>query len=327
MHHCTASRPTSEPLELIHLDLNGPWNTPSLHQSQAGEIEPISTGSKYCLVLVDDLQAIPGCTSMPTRINFTKRLHISKRWWKQTGRKVKRMQSDQALEFHSREVTELAKRYSIILEASPIYAREQNEKAERMNKTLIDMARTTMIGSCLPEASWAEALRIACHVRNRMVSRTPRSDKPTTPFEAYHGRKPEVQYMRPFGCLTYVTRPHELRRKCLSRTAAYEAIMLGYTKSTYQYRVWNIRAGYIQLVHDTTFNERSFPAASIGAYKNIFPLKPLPEALLANINNNTSLDTCTRGNGPAIEPSLEPGNNININRQQDANATAQIPTC
>ena len=218
-------------------------------------------------------------------------------------------------------LTEFAKKYGIILEASAIYAHEQNGKAERMNKTLTDMARTTMIESCFPEALWAEALRTACHVRDRTVSRSPRSDKPITPFEAYYGRKPEVQHMRPFGCLAYVTRPHELRRKSLSQTAAYKAIMLGYTESAHQYRVWNIRAGYIQLVRDATFNERLFPAASIGAYKNIFPQKPLPEALLASINNNTSLDTVSKD--PEIQPSLEPENKINIDRQQDANATAQ----
>ena len=232
----------------------------------------------------------------------------------QTGRKVKRVRSDQALEFHSKQVTEFAKKYGIILETSAIYAHEQNGKAERMNKTLTDMARTTMIESCLSEAPWAEALRTACHVRNRIVSRSPRSDKPTTPFEAYYGRKPEVQHMRPFGCLTYVTRPHELRRKSLTQSVAYKAIMLGYTESTHQYRVWNIRAGYIQLIRDATFNERLFPAASIGAYKNIFPQKPLPEALLASINN-TGLDTVS--NDSHIQPSLEPENNINIDRRQD----------
>ena len=58
----------------------------------------------------------------------------------QTGRKVKRMRSDQALEFHSKEVTEFAKKYGNILEASAIYAHEQNGKAEWMNKTLTDMA-------------------------------------------------------------------------------------------------------------------------------------------------------------------------------------------
>ena len=118
----------------------------------------------------------------------------------QTGRKVKRVRSDQALELHSKEVIELAKRYGIILESSPIYAHEQNGVAERMNKTLTDMARTTMIESCLPETLQAKALRTAYHVRNRTVSRPPRSDKPTTPFEAYQGPKPQIQHMQPFGC-------------------------------------------------------------------------------------------------------------------------------
>ena len=53
-----------------------------------------------------------------------------------------------------------------------------------------------------------------------------------------------------------------------------------------------IRAGYIQLVRDATFNERLSPAESIGAYKMKFPQKPPPKALLADISNNTSLGAC-----------------------------------
>ena len=42
----------------------------------------------------------------------------------QIGQKVKRERSDQALEFHPKEVTKLAKQHGIILEASAIYAHD-----------------------------------------------------------------------------------------------------------------------------------------------------------------------------------------------------------
>ena len=149
-----------------------------------------------------------------------------------------------------------------------------------------------------------------------MVSRSPRlsSEKQITPFEAYHGYKPNIEHMKPFGCLAYVTKPIEIRRKLLTQPVAYKAILIGYTESIHQYRIWNIKARYVQLVRDVTFNEQMFPAAkSINSYKIIFPQKPLPEGLLMGIKqNNKSLDMQESGKfhdlerKTHIQPSLEP---------------------
>ena len=58
MHRSTPSRPTCEPLELVHLDLNGSWSPPSLYRTQAGEVGSILACSKYCLVPVDYAGAV-----------------------------------------------------------------------------------------------------------------------------------------------------------------------------------------------------------------------------------------------------------------------------
>ena len=42
----------------------------------------------------------------------------------------------------------------IIVETSAIYVHEQNQKAERMNRTIFDMARTMLVETCLPETVW-----------------------------------------------------------------------------------------------------------------------------------------------------------------------------
>ena len=43
---------------------------------------------------------------------------------------------------------------SIIVETSTIYVHEQNENAERMNRTISDMAWTMTVKACLPETVW-----------------------------------------------------------------------------------------------------------------------------------------------------------------------------
>jgi hypothetical protein len=113
----------------------------------------------------------------------------------------------------------------------------------------------------------------------------------------------------------------ELRKKLLTQTAAYKTILLGFMESTHQYRVWNIRSSYIQLVRDVTFDKKTYPAAaSIDAYKQIFPQKPLPEALTTGMHQYQSLDI---GKNP-IQPSLEPEKET-IDRRQEANEATATP--
>jgi hypothetical protein len=125
MHHQAPSTPTSgsEPLELIHLDVNGPWNTPSLPRSQAGEINPILAGSIYSLV--DDFTGMSWVYFYATKDQFYKRFAEFKATVEtQTGKRIKRIRSDQAKKFHSSRVSTLMQESGIIFEASAIYTHE-----------------------------------------------------------------------------------------------------------------------------------------------------------------------------------------------------------
>ncbi len=56
-------------------------------------------------------------------------------------------------------------------ELSVPYSPEQNGLAERLNRTLMESARTMMAHAGLPDCYWAEAIATAAYVRNRMPSR------------------------------------------------------------------------------------------------------------------------------------------------------------
>ncbi|GKG18688.1 putative ribonuclease H-like domain-containing protein, partial [Tanacetum coccineum] len=45
---------------------------------------------------------------------------------------------------------------------------QQNGVAERMNRTLIEAARTMLTDSLLPTTFWAEAVSTACYIFNRV---------------------------------------------------------------------------------------------------------------------------------------------------------------
>ncbi|GJZ35296.1 retrovirus-related pol polyprotein from transposon TNT 1-94 [Tanacetum coccineum] len=74
---------------------------------------------------------------------------------------------------------------------------QQNGVAERMNRTLIEAARTMLADSHLPTTFWAEAVNTACYTFNRVRVTKPQNK---TPYELLFGHKPILSYIRPFGC-------------------------------------------------------------------------------------------------------------------------------
>lgn len=74
----------------------------------------------------------------------------------------------------------------------------QNGVAERMGRTLIEMARTIMMEAKVAGRWWAEAVATAAYLRNRANRKALPRDQ--TPFEELSGRKADVSSLCVFGC-------------------------------------------------------------------------------------------------------------------------------
>lgn len=77
-----------------------------------------------------------------------------------------------------------------------IFQKEVSAKksvAERVNRNLVEMARSLVIHLGMPESLWAEAVMTACYIRNR--SPTANLVR-TTPYAAWSGKKSNVGHMR-----------------------------------------------------------------------------------------------------------------------------------
>ena len=109
---------------------------------------------------------------------------------------------------------------------------DQNGVAERRNQTLLDMVRSMLSNSTLPKSLWAEALKTATYILNRV----PTKAVPKTPFELFKGWKPSLQHMRVWGCPSEVRiyNPHE--KKLDPRTIS--AFFIGYAQSSKGYRFY-----------------------------------------------------------------------------------------
>nr|GEU94498.1 retrotransposon protein, putative, Ty1-copia subclass [Tanacetum cinerariifolium] len=118
---------------------------------------------------------------------------------------------------HKHEVFETFKR-------NPPYTPQHNGVSKRRNRTLLNMVRSMMSLATLPLSFWDYALESATHILN-MVS-TKKVDK--TPYELWHGKVPNLSYLKVWGCEAHVKRhtPDKLQQRSV------KCIFVGYHKET-----------------------------------------------------------------------------------------------
>ena len=102
---------------------------------------------------------------------------------------------------------------------------QQNGRAERLNRTLIEKAQALRFEACLPQSYWEFSVEFAVHVYNR----TPvKHIAWSTPFEVLNSTKPDISHLRVFGCGAYVYIPDDVRVNKLAPRAEVMTF-LGYT--------------------------------------------------------------------------------------------------
>ena len=153
---------------------------------------------------------------------------------KQTGKKVKRLRTDNGMEFCSMEFDQFCKNERIVQYRIVRYT-QQNGVAERMNRTLLERARCVLSNAGLSKCFWVEAVNIACYLLNRSPSI---AIDFKTPEEVWSGTPTNYSHLRVFGCPAYFhvnDNKFELRTK----KAIFFLIMLVEWRD---YRLWCLRS-------------------------------------------------------------------------------------
>ncbi|GJW02432.1 putative ribonuclease H-like domain-containing protein [Tanacetum coccineum] len=143
--------------------------------------------------------------------------------------------SDNGTEFKNRVMLEFCGEKGIKQEFSNARTPQQNGVAERMNRTLIEAARTMLADSHLPTTFWAEAVNTACYTFNRVRVTKPQNK---TPYELLFGHKPILSYIRPFGC--HVTILNTLSPLGKFDGKSDEGFLVGYSVNSKAFRVYNL---------------------------------------------------------------------------------------
>ena len=228
-----------ELLDLVVVDLAGP-NRP---QTLGGKV--------YDMVIVDTFSERSFVKLLTKKSDAA---DVLMRWIPQvetmTGKKLKRLRSDNGGEFLSGNFTDWLSLRGTVQQTTPSYSPQSNGIAERMNRTLQDKARTMMLESGLPGSLWGEILLTSCVLRNL----TPTSSLSVTPLEMWTRKKPSVEHLRVMGCKAYC-QFDKIQQEGKYGAKAWMGPLVGYSLDTPGYRVWDHVSHRVWDVRGPDFDE------------------------------------------------------------------------
>ncbi|WVZ95085.1 LOW QUALITY PROTEIN: hypothetical protein U9M48_040890 [Paspalum notatum var. saurae] len=235
----TANYRAQDPLELVHGDLCGPIK-PAMHG-----------GRRYFLLLVDDSSCFMWLWLLTAKDQAAEAIkEIKARAEMETGKKLKALRTDRGGEFNSEEFAHYCAGEGVGHHLTAPYSPQQNGIIERRNQTVVGMARSMLKAKGMPAAFWGEAVSTTVYILNRSPTK---SLENKTPFEAWHGRKPDVAHLRTFGCVGHVkvTRPNLAKLEDKSKPM----IFLGYEAGSKAYQLYDPVERRVHVSRDVVFDE------------------------------------------------------------------------
>ena len=144
---------------------------------------------------------------------------------KQLGKSLKILRSDRGDEYLDSKFTDYLIENGIVSQLTAPGTSPQNGVDERRNRTLLDIVRSIMSYSTLPNSFWGYTLQMTKDILNVVPSKAIKK----TPIELWCGRKPSLQYYRVWGCPAHVLSREKIE-KLDSRTEV--CLFIGYPKGT-----------------------------------------------------------------------------------------------
>lgn len=224
-------------LELIHSDLCGPISTPSYG------------GARYFATFVDDYSRYVWVYPLQFKDEV---VDVFKTWQRlaerQTGEKVKILRTDGGREYFKLKpyFKSLGIRHEISCPRTP----QQNGVAERINRTLVEMARSCLSDGECDLKLWAEAVVYSAYTRNHVVNKVTGK---ATPSELWSGAKPDVSHLRVFGSKGFVLDKRSGRHKFAEK--GNQMIFVGYGDTSKAYRMLDPDSRNVIYSRDVRFIE------------------------------------------------------------------------
>lgn len=229
----------TEVLELVHSDVCGPMETDSF------------TGCRYFLTFIDDKTRKTFVYFLRNKSEvYSKLVEFKTLVENQTGKKLKKIRTDNGSEYINKQVSTFLRNNGIIHQRTVDYTPQQNGVSERANRSIVERARSMLEEAKLSKKYWAEAVNTSVYLKNRCPTRAVRG---MTPEEAWTDRKVDLSYLKVFGCRAFMHVPKQKRKKFDPKTK--ELLFVGYCETTKGYRLIDPVTHSLHKARDVVFFE------------------------------------------------------------------------
>ncbi|CAI7870734.1 unnamed protein product [Closterium sp. NIES-54] len=239
-HPKHGTRQPYKTLEIVAADICGPMRVASRH------------GSKYFITFTDLGTRHTWVTEIKEKSealsSFIDWLAEAER---QSGKELKVLRTDNGGEFLNTDFNSYLRTKGIRRQLTIPYTPQHNSVAERVNRSLLESVRSMLSDSGLPLSYWGDALGMACWLKNRLPTTGLAAD--ITPHEAFYHRKPSLEFLRVWGCMTQYRELAGPDHKLLPRTKW--GVHLGICPVSKGWVIKNVDSGKVTATRDVIFYE------------------------------------------------------------------------
>jgi hypothetical protein len=200
--------------------------------------------------VVDDFSSYPWSIPLKRKSDA---FHALQTWERarevETGLKVGTYRTDNG-ELKSHEMQKWLESRGTTHEFTAPHTSAHIGRVERMHRTLMGKARTMRIYASLPPQFWEEFYLTAAHVHAKTTSQ---SLQGKTPWELWHGKLPDLSYLREAGCRAFVLIVNKHNPKIYERSI--ECILLGYEPGMKAYRCYDQKTNQVYISYHVRFLE------------------------------------------------------------------------
>ncbi|SCV70654.1 BQ2448_3416 [Microbotryum intermedium] len=245
-HHCLPF-PNSESHSLERLGL--------VHSDILSFPEKSRTGKRYLVTFLNDYSSKLWTYAIGHK---SKVFGVFKTWLAKVklemGATLKVLRTDNGGEYCSREFTEFCKARGTRQQYSIPHTPQQNGRAERVNRSIVEGVLALLADAHLPNTFWEEAVAYFVYCKNRCQHSA--LDKATPDF-IWQGRRTDASALHPFGCTAWLTVAPKLHSKLDPKAA--RVLFVGYNLASKAFRFYNTNTSKFILGRNATFLDTKFP--------------------------------------------------------------------
>jgi hypothetical protein len=169
----------------------------------------------------------------------------------ETRKRLKCLRSENGAEYCSKEFDDYCSYHGIHREKKVTRTPQENGVSERMNRTIMEHARSMRLHAGLPLQFWVDVIDTIVYLIN---TRSSSYLDGGIPEEAWTGKKVKFSFMKTFSCEEFVHTNKKNRTKIEAKSK--KCTFIGYDVNDFGYRLWDYENQKIIRSRDVIFNEK-----------------------------------------------------------------------